>query len=282
MALPTMISVAQLSAMLDQQDLVILDSRFYLADIHKGQQVYRQGHIPGAVFVDLHQQLAGTESEQTGRHPLPEPDAFANTIAELGITADSEVVVYDDMGGAMAARAWWMLVQQGIQVYVLDGGLPAWQSAGLALESGENMPTKASKRVKVSFPWQVLEEDVVKNFESDQFQLLDARASDRFNGENETMDPVAGHIAGALNRPFSQNLTADGTMKAPALLLDEWSDLLRHVEAPIVYYCGSGVTACHNVLAMNYAGLEAKHIYVGSWSQWSKRMLRQLQGSSGI
>lgn len=280
MALPTMISVTQLKSILDQEDLVILDSRFYLADIGKGAQVYQQGHIPGAVFVDLHHQLAGVETDQTGRHPLPEPSAFANTLAELGIHAGSEVVVYDDMGGAMAARAWWMLAQQGIEVYVLDGGFPAWQAAGLVEEAGINRPNVASEKIAVSFPWLITEEDVVANFETDQFQLLDARASDRFNGENETMDPVAGHIPGAMNRPFSENLTADGLMKAPALLLDEWSDLLRHVEVPIVYYCGSGVTACHNVLAMNYAGLEAKHVFVGSWSLWAKRMMRQLNSNS--
>ncbi|SBS25097.1 3-mercaptopyruvate sulfurtransferase [Marinomonas aquimarina] len=276
MALPTLISVAQLHEMLEQKDLLILDSRFYLTDLEKGRQVYELGHIPGAVFVDLHHQLAGHETEQTGRHPLPEPEQLADTLMALGIDNNSQVVVYDDMGGAMAARAWWMLVQQGIEVYVLDGGFPAWQRAGYLIEAGENTPTPSTQRLNISYPWLVSEDDVVANFEAERFQLLDARAADRFQGENETMDPVAGHIPGAMNRPFMHNLNEQGMMKAPALLLDEWSGLLQDLEKPIVYYCGSGVTACHNVLAMNYAGLEAKHVYVGSWSQWAKRMLRKL------
>lgn len=280
MALPTLISAAQLHEILEQNDLVILDSRFYLTDLAQGRQAYELGHIPGAVFVDLHHQLAGLETEQTGRHPLPEPEALAETLKSLGIDTTSQVVVYDDMGGAMAARAWWMLVQQGIEVYVLDGGFPAWQRAGYVIEAGQNAAQATDQRLNISYPWLVSEADVVANFETERFQLLDARAADRFQGENETMDPVAGHIPGAMNRPFMQNLTEQGLMKSQQLLLEEWTRLLKDVEKPMVYYCGSGVTACHNVLAMNYAGLEAKHVYVGSWSQWAKRMLRKLEEAS--
>ena len=276
MALPTMVSATQLQDMLEQEDLVILDSRFYLTDLKKGYEVYKFGHIPGALFVDLHHQLASTETNLTGRHPLPEPDTLSQTLASLGITNNSQVVVYDDMSGAMAARAWWMLVQQGIQAYVLDGGFTAWESTGYLIEAGENLATPTEHRIKVSYPWLVSEDDVVANFEVERFQLLDARSEDRFNGLNETMDPVAGHIPGAMNRPFTENLNAEGVMKSPAELQDEWSGLLQHIEKPIVYYCGSGVTACHNVLAMNYAGLEAKHVFVGSWSQWAKRMYEVL------
>lgn len=280
MALPTMVSTAQLHTLLEQDDLVLLDSRFYLNDLEKGCKVYQQGHILGALFVDLHHQLAGTETAFTGRHPLPEPEALAQTLASLGINNNSQVVVYDDMGGAMAARAWWMLVQQGIEVYVLNGGFGAWQKQGLPVEMGVNQPAPTEFRIKVSYPWLVTEEDVVANFEADRFQLLDARTEDRFNGMNETMDPVAGHIPGAINRPFMNNLNAEGLMKSPERLQTEWGALLQHIEKPIVYYCGSGVTACHNVLAMNYAGLEAKHVYVGSWSQWAKRMQRMMQEHS--
>ena len=276
MALPTLISAAQLHEILEQNDLVILDSRFYLTDLQKGRQQYELGHIPGALFVDLHHQLAGDETEQTGRHPLPEPSELADTLMNLGIDSQTQVVVYDDMGGARAARAWWMLVQQGIEVFVLDGGFPTWQRAGYAIEAGCNQATVAEQRLTISYPWLVSEDDVVANLEAERFQLLDARAADRFQGENETMDPVAGHIPGAVNRPFMQNLNEHGLMKAPALLLEEWTSLLQGIEKPIVYYCGSGVTACHNVLAMNYAGLEAKHVYVGSWSQWAKRILRKI------
>lgn len=276
MALPTMISATQLQAMIDQPDLVILDSRFYLTDHDKGRELYKVGHIPSALFVDLHHQLAGPETALSGRHPLPSPEMFSATLSHLGIGPSTQVIVYDDMGGAIASRAWWMLVQQGIEVRVLDGGLPAWQAAGFMIEAGVNEATKSDQRIEVSYPWLISEDDVAANFEADRFQLLDARAEDRFQGENETMDPVAGHIPGAMNRPFSRNLNEKGEMKAPSLLLEEWTRLLEHVEQPIVYYCGSGVTACHNVLAMNYAGLEAKHVYVGSWSQWAKRMVKQL------
>ena len=279
MTLPTMMSVTQLESKLAQENLVILDSRFYLTDIDKGAQVYQQGHVPGALFIDLHHQLAGPETTFTGRHPLPDPEAFAQTLATLGIHARSEVVIYDDMGGAMAARAWWMLAQQGINVAVLDGGFPAWQAAGFAIQDGQNSASPAPSKMAVSFPWLITEDAVANHFESGEFQLVDARSEDRFNGENETMDPVAGHIPGALNRPFSDNLTPHGHMKTPAQLLEEWRRLLHAVEPPVVYYCGSGVTACHNVLAMNYAGLEAKYIYVGSWSQWAKRILRQIDNS---
>ncbi|MCO4787115.1 sulfurtransferase [Marinomonas atlantica] len=276
MALPTIISAAQLQAMIDQPDLVILDSRFYLTDHDKGRELYEVGHIPSALFVDLHHQLAGPETALSGRHPLPSPEMFSATLSQLGIGPSTQVIVYDDMGGAIASRAWWMLVQQGIEVRVLDGGLPAWQAAGFMIEAGVNEATKSDQRIEVSYPWLISEDGVAANFEADRFQLLDARAEDRFQGENETMDPVAGHIPGAMNRPFSRNLNEKGEMKAPSLLLEEWTQLLEHVEQPIVYYCGSGVTACHNVLAMNYAGLEAKHVYVGSWSQWAKRMVKQL------
>lgn len=279
MALPTMISAVQLHAIQDQSDLVILDCRFYLNDHNKGRELYELGHIPGALFIDLHTQLAGTETEQSGRHPLPIPEELSATLAQFGVGLNSQVVVYDDMGGAIAARAWWMLVQQGIQVYVLNGGFPAWQSSGFVIEAGINQPTPSDQRVDIGYPWFVTEDDVVTNFEADRFQLLDARAEDRFQGENETMDPVAGHIPGAMNRPFALNLNEQGEMKSPALLLDEWTRLLEYVEQPLVHYCGSGVTACHNVLAMNYAGLEAKYVYVGSWSQWAKRVLRKLAES---
>lgn len=279
MALPTMISVNQLESMLGQNDVVILDSRFYLTDLAKGAQAYQQSHIPSAVFVDVHRQLAAPETQMSGRHPLPAPELFAQTLAALGIHAHTTVVVYDDMGGAFAARAWWMLVQQGIEVYVLDGGFPAWQAAGLATEAGRNVPAPVVAGIQVAFPWFISEEDVVRQFETGEFQLIDARSADRFSGENETMDPVAGHIPGALNRPFADNLAASGQMKSPTQLLDEWQTLLKDESIPVVCYCGSGVTACHNVLAMNYAGLDAQYVYVGSWSQWAKRIRREIENS---
>lgn len=277
MALPTLISAPRLHAILNQFDLVVLDCRFYLADLLKGRQVYDAGHIPGASFVDLHHELAGPETTVSGRHPLPAADALSATIQAWGIEPNSQVVVYDDMGGAFAARAWWLLVQQGIEVHVLDGGYPAWCENGYETSCLEPKRESAKSKIDVSYPWFISEDNVVANFESNQFQLVDARAEDRYQGLNETMDPVAGHIPGALNRPFSENLLPSGRMKTPDTLAQEWGKLLGEIDVPIVYYCGSGVTACHNVLAMNHAGLEAKHVYVGSWSQWAKRIQRQLE-----
>lgn len=272
--LKSLIDVNELSVLLEQENVIVLDCRFYLTDHSKGLSEYQKGHIPKALFVDLYHQLAAPETEETGRHPLPEPVVFSKQLQDWGIKPESQVVVYDDMGGAIAARAWWMLIQQGIQVRVLNGGFPAWLKAGLPVSLETELAKPVDYVFDVAFPWFVNEQTVVSNFETNQFQLVDARASDRFNGENETMDPVAGHIPGAINRPFSDNLDADGYFKPAEQLHVEWQDWLSSNSDDYVYYCGSGVTACHNVLALNYAGIEAHLVYVGSWSQWAKRMLR--------
>lgn len=270
MLLQTLISVQALNDALEQENTVILDCRFYLMDHKKGRYEYEKGHVPKAIFVDVHHELAGKETELTGRHPLPEQEDFADQLQRWGIDQHSRVIVYDDMGGAIAARAWWMFSQQGIETYVLDGGIAAWQTP---LATQIERPVASSYRFNVSFPWQVTERDVVENFELGSFQLVDARASDRFYGENEMLDPIAGHIPGAINRPFSKNLTEGASFKSKEALASEWHALLRGSEN-VVHYCGSGITSCHNVLAMNCAGIEAKRVYVGSWSQWAKRMLR--------
>ena len=273
MLLQTLISAQALNEIIKQDNVILLDCRFYLTDHEKGRKEYEKEHIPKAIFVDVHHELAGVETEYSGRHPLPETAVFADQLQHWGINQKSQVVVYDDMGGAIAARAWWMLSQQGINVLVLDGGIAAWREQGLPIstESADLLPS--DHRFEVSFPWEVTENKIVENFELNLFQLIDARSSDRFNGENETIDLVAGHIPGAINRPFSENLNAKGLFKTEDELKAGWGTLLSDNEE-YVHYCGSGITSCHNVLALNYAGIEAKRIYVGSWSQWSKRMLR--------
>lgn len=273
----TLISTSELASLSGSENLVILDSRFYLTDLAKGKQEYLAGHIPGAIFIDLHHELAGEETQASGRHPLPKADEFALCIQRWGIDLDSDVVVYDDMGGAFAARAWWMLVQQGIKTRVLNGGIPAWVEEKRTLETLVPEVRPSSTLLNVDFPWQVSEQQVVENFETNQFQLVDARSEDRFLGENETMDPVAGHIPGAINRPFMDNLDEKGLFKPAEQLHVEWQDWITHDADDYVYYCGSGVTACHNILALNYSGIDARLLYVGSWSQWSKRMLRLME-----
>ncbi|MEL0621882.1 sulfurtransferase [Marinomonas arenicola] len=273
MLLQTLISVQALNDALEQENTVILDCRFYLMDHKKGRYEYEKGHVPKAIFVDVHHELAGKETELTGRHPLPEQEDFADQLQRWGIDQHSRVIVYDDMGGAIAARAWWMLSQQGIETYVLNGGINAWQQQGFPISMDNVIPERSFYRYQVSFPWQITEQQIVENFELDSFVLVDARAKDRYQGENETIDPVAGHIPGAVNRPFSDNLIETGEFKTKEDLLREWNDVASSGE-PLVHYCGSGITSCHNVLAMNYAGLSASKVYVGSWSQWAKRMLK--------
>ena len=276
MLLKTLINTNELAILLGLPDVVVLDCRFYLTDHAKGRSEYNKGHIPGAIFVDVHHELASPETTLTGRHPLPEEMVFAKQLQDWGIDMNSQVIVYDDMGGAIAARAWWMLSQQNVDVRVLNGGFPAWCKQGKEVSVTPSIATPTSNQIKVSFPWAISEQAIVENFETNQFQLVDARAADRFNGENETIDPVAGHIPGAINRPFSDNLDPEGYFKPAEQLHVEWQDWLSDNGDAYVYYCGSGVTACHNVLALNHAGIEARQVYVGSWSQWSKRMLRAL------
>ena len=272
--LKTLMNTNELALLLGQPNFVVLDCRFYLTDHTKGRAEYEKGHIPDAIFVDVHHELASPETQTTGRHPLPEENVFSKQLPVWGIDTQTQVVVYDDMGGAIAARAWWMLSQQGIDVRVLNGGFPAWVKDGRDVSQTPSVQVAAEHKVAVSFPWAITEQAVIENFETNQFQLVDARSSDRFNGENETMDPVAGHIPGAINRPFADNLDPDGYFKPAEQLHVEWQDWLSDDCDAYVYYCGSGVTACHNVLALNYAGIGAKQVYVGSWSQWAKRMLR--------
>lgn len=274
MLLKTLISVDELNRIKDDENMVILDSRFYLTDHGKGRREYDQGHVPNATFVDLHHDLAGEETELTGRHPLPSEKAFSDCLKRWGVKQDSLVVVYDDMNGAIAARAWWMLAQQGIDVRVLEGGIPAWLGAGFPLSTKERVPSATQEAIDVAFPWAVEERQVVENMETGIFQMIDARAQDRFHGENENIDPVAGHIPGAINRPFGDNLMSDGRFKSPEQLKEEWLAVLQSQDCALVHSCGSGVTACHNVLALNHAGIESNNVYVGSWSQWSKRMMR--------
>ena len=274
MLLKTLINAHELASLLGQPNVIVLDCRFYLTDHSKGKSEYDKGHIPGAIFVDVHHQLASPETDLTGRHPLPDSDVFSKQLQVWGINPETQVVVYDDMGGAIAARAWWMLLQQGIHVRVLNGGFPVWLKGGNPVSSVEEQTAPTLYEYSVVYPWAVEEQAIVENFETNQFQLVDARASDRFNGENEMMDPVAGHIPGAINRPFTDNLDPEGCFKPAEQLHVEWQDWLSNSSDAYVHYCGSGVTACHNVLALNYAGIEAKLVYVGSWSQWSKRMLR--------
>ncbi|MGE0360700.1 MAG: sulfurtransferase [Vicinamibacterales bacterium] len=266
----TLIDAVSLMSYLHDPSWVVLDARFDLTAPTKGEALYREGHIPRARYVNLDTDLSGPKIGTTGRHPLPDPATAAATFGRLGIGPDTQVVVYDADAGQFAARAWWMLRWLGhTNVAVLDGGLAAWTAAGLALSDDEERWEPAVFTPRVDSGARLGVGDVLPHVAQAGHVLVDARANDRFRGQNETLDPVGGHIPGAVNRFFQQNLTAEKTFKSPDELRAEWTPILGGTDASkAVLYCGSGVTACHNLLALEHAGLPGARLFAGSWSEW--------------
>lgn len=271
----TLISTEQLRAMLNEQSpLLLLDIGFDLADTSAGERAYAQAHLPGAHYLHLDRDLCGAKTGADGvfrgRHPLPERSAFASRMAALGLTPHTQVVCYDAQGGMFAARAWWMLRWLGhAAVAVLDGGLPAWHATGGALTADLPQAPAASAFQPAEPLTRTVDADALLA-ELGRVRLIDARAEERFRGEVEPLDAQAGHIPGASNRNFKRNLAADGRFKPTEQLRAEFSALLAPYEADaVVHQCGSGVTACHNLLAMAHAGLGFGALYPGSWSEWS-------------
>jgi thiosulfate/3-mercaptopyruvate sulfurtransferase len=248
---------------------LIIDCSFDLADAGAGERAFEQGHLPGALYANLDRDLAGAKTGRNGRHPLPSRDDWAATLARLGVTPARAVVLYDAQGGMYAARAWWMLLWAGHRaVSVLDGGLSAWKAAGGLLEMGAVTPAGTA----TPYP---LGESLVAAINGDALMkslgrvtLLDARASERYRGEVEPLDTRAGHIPGARSRLFKDNLDAQGRFR-PADELRAAFQAFGAAPAQVVHQCGSGVTACHNLLAMEVAGLPGSALYPGSWSEWS-------------
>ena len=264
----TLISARELTRHLDDPKWRIFDCRHDLANPAFGRAAYAEGHIPGAIFLSLDDDLSGRKTGTNGRHPLPDPTRFAALMGELGVGNDTQVVAYDDASGMFAARLWWMLRWLGHhKVALLDGGCQAW-SASQPLSSETPTPSPAIFRAVVE-PLAVDLEYVQRHLDHADMVVVDARSPDRYRGENETLDPLAGHIPGALNRFFRDNLAPDGRFKAARELRDEFGALLGERDpATVVHQCGSGVTACHNLLAMELAGLRGSRIYAGSWSEW--------------
>lgn len=248
----------------------ILDCRFDLRDTDAGRQAYAESHIPGAVYAHLDEDMSGPiVPGQTGRHPLPPPETFAETVARLGIGNSSQVVIYDEGGGGYAARMWWMLRWLGHEaVALLDGGWQAWQEADLPTRSGVE-PVKPGDFTPHPRPELVVDADeMLAKTASGGALVIDARAADRFRGENESLDPKGGHIPGASNLPFGENLR-EGRMREPEELAQRFGRLMGNRRPQeVIHYCGSGVTACHNALAMLHAGLGETRLYPGSWSDW--------------
>lgn len=268
----TLISAAELARHLQDAHWIVLDCRHDLANPDSGRAAYDAGHIPGAQFVhldiDLSDKRAGPNGEFRGRHPLPERNAFAGTLRRLGVNHGTQVVAYDAHGGMFAARLWWMLRWIGHEaVAVLDGGLQAWQEQGMTLSTEDAPRPRGNVEPHASLVSTADANEILANLNTRKRTVIDARAPDRFRGENETLDPVGGHIPGAKNRFFKDNLQADGRFKPADQLKAEFSPLIEAPDATIMQ-CGSGVTACHNLLALDVAGLRGAALYPGSWSEW--------------
>jgi len=266
-----LISAEALRAKLADASCRAIDCRHDLADPHAGARAYANAHVPGALHAHLDDDLSGTKTGTNGRHPLPDRAALASTFARWGIAPGTLLVAYDAQGGSFAARLWWLARWLGHErVAVLDGGWPAWVAAGGAQET--HVPAVAPvPPVEPGAPRMptVAAADVLVASRAPQRVVVDARAAERYSGAQEPIDPVGGHIPGALNRPWQRNLDADGRFKPAARLREEFAVLLTGRQAAaLVAHCGSGVTACHHLLAMAVAGLDGAALYPGSWSEW--------------
>ncbi len=268
----TLISATELAAHIGDPDWVVVDCRHDLMNAAAGRDGYAIGHLPGAVFASIETELSGARQGPDGvfrgRHPLPEKDALVETLRSWGVNNGSQVVAYDAHGGMFAARLWWLLRWLGHEaVAVLDGGMAAWQSIGQPLSV--DLPARAPGAITVRAPFvpTVTVRDVMDNIEKGERTVIDARANDRFRGENETIDPVGGHIPGAKNRFFKDNLLPDGRFKDADSLRADFAPLIKDPQRAVMQ-CGSGVTACHNLLALDVAGLPGAALYPGSWSEW--------------
>jgi thiosulfate/3-mercaptopyruvate sulfurtransferase len=272
MMFKSLIDVDSLQDLLGKPHLAVVDCRFDLMHPEAGRQAYLAGHIPGARYADLNRDLSAPIGPHTGRHPLPAPDAFATRLGAIGIGNDTQVVAYDDANGSIAARLWWMLRWLGHgAVAVLDGGFKAWTARGGALQSGETTTHHRVERFApiVDAKSVITAAELEHALRDPKTMLVDARAPERYAGTVEPIDPVAGHIPGAVNHPFTANLGPDGRFLSAGELGRRWQERLQGRDLEnLVAMCGSGVTACHNLLSLEVAGLTGGKLYAGSWSEW--------------
>ena len=266
----TLVDAADLAAHLDDPQWVVVDCRFKLSDPAAGRRAYDQAHIPGARYAHLNEDLSAPVTAHSGRHPLPEIAQLARRLGTWGITANTQVVAYDDSFGSIAARLWWLLRWLGHPaVAVLDGGLQAWQRAQYPLIAAVPHIVPASFDAKPDATRWVDAEFVQRSLRAGNHVLIDARSEERFRGDIEPFDKVAGHVPGAINLPFEDNLNFASAFQTPAELEAQYRALLGDKSpAQAIHMCGSGVTACHNILAMEHAGLHGAKLYAGSWSEW--------------
>jgi thiosulfate/3-mercaptopyruvate sulfurtransferase len=267
----TLIGVDSLRELLGKPQVAVIDCRFDLMNPGAGREAYLAAHILGARYADLNEDLSAPVGPHTGRHPLPAPETFARRLGELGIGNRTQVVAYDDGNGSFAARLWWMLRWVGHRAAaVLDGGFKAWTARGGAVQSGAPPDFHVENFAPLIGAQPVLSTtDVEQALQGSSILLVDARSEERFAGKVEPIDPVAGHIPGAVNHPVSANLDADGRFLPAAELEARWRERLAGRTAQtVVAMCGSGVTACHNLLSLEVAGLAGGKLYAGSWSEW--------------
>lgn len=270
----TLVTAEHAATRLDDPRLRVFDCRYDLLNPTAGREAYSRGHLPGAIYVDLHHDLAAPETPTSGRHPLPQPDGFAARLRAWGVNEDSYVLAYDDSTGMWAARFWWMAAKWlgHPRVAVLDGGLRRWQSLGLPVTSDTPSPRRAGDFAGRHVANAAVDaEATAAAAQSAAWRVIDARAPERYRGEVEPIDRVAGHIPGARNHPSATVVGPDGTFRSAAELKAALEATLDGVPPEqTVAYCGSGVTACHLLLAMERAGLGGAKLYAGSWSEWSR------------
>jgi thiosulfate/3-mercaptopyruvate sulfurtransferase len=270
MSFTTLVTPEQLAQHLDDPNWVVFDCRFTLTDPDAGKRAYDAGHIPGARYADLNNDLSGPLSQTSGRHPLPDSAQLSEKLGKWGVDAGKQIIVYDDSFGAMAVRLWWLLRWLGHDaVALLDGGFPLWTRRTLPVSTEKPAITSTTFVPDPRPELSVSSDEVVSRLNDTQTLVLDARSDMRFRGDVEPLDKVAGHIPGAVNLPFEDNLDLDGTFLGPDELRSQYLELLAGKSpSGVIHMCGSGVTACHNLLAMELAGLAGGKLYVGSWSEW--------------
>jgi len=270
MSFSTLVSTEELFKHLDDPDWVVFDCRFTLTDPEAGRAAYNQVHIPGARYAHLDADLAAPVGSATGRHPLPDPQLLIDKLGSWGVDRAKQVVVYDDAFGAMAVRMWWLLKWLGHDnVALLDGVLPKWIREKRPLTSELPTITRTTFIAQINDDMWVTAEDLQAALEKDEVVLLDARAEERYSGEVEPLDKVAGHVPGAINLPWEDNLDLGGNLLPPEEIRELYQEEIGEKAASqVIHMCGSGVTACHNILAMEHAGLTGARLYAGSWSEW--------------
>ncbi|MCX7975972.1 MAG: sulfurtransferase [Bellilinea sp.] len=275
----TLIEVEDLFAHFNHPDWVVVDCRFDLTNPEWGFKDYQQGHIPGSVYAHLDHDLSAAPTPSTGRHPLPSPSDFARTLERLGISNHSQVIALDTTGGSFAARLWWLLKWLGhSSVAVLNGGWNAWKSAGYPVAQGIETRPHGAFIPHPQSGMVVTTAEMLATLTDSSFKIIDARSPERYRGEFEPIDPVAGHIPGSINRFHEKNITRGGKLKPPEILRQEFEEILKDTPPEqVIVYCGSGVTSCHHLLAMEYAGIQGAKLYAGSWSEWIRDPNRPIE-----